>query len=130
MDWTKTIKGMAVKCRLTEWSHEDLPKDLVAEKPANIRACALAVGTDKAQFALALAEIVADAVDSVRIILDLRVRIEICQDKIGRVSNRLETKRGRSVHHCEFKILRGWSERKGTFSAVKVNEAHCSQGLL
>ena len=130
MDWAKTIKRMAVKCRLAEWSHKDLPKDLVAEKPANILTCALAVGTDKAKFALALAEIVADAVDTVRIILDFRVRIEVCQDKICRVSNRLETERGRSIHHCKIKILRSWSERKSTFSAVEVNEAHRPESLL
>jgi len=71
VDWAKTVKWMAVKCRLAEWSHENLLKDLVGEQPANIRACAMAMSADKAQFTLALAEIVADTIDMVQVVLDL-----------------------------------------------------------
>ena len=121
---------MAVKCHLTERSHEDLAKDLVTGKPADIEACALSVSADKTQFALTLTEIVINTVNSVQVILDLRIRVEICQDKKIRIGNRLDAKMCHGIHHGKFEILLDWSERKGTFSAAEVNQSHSLESLL
>lgn len=73
---------MGVKRGLAELSHEDFSEDRVAEKTTDIGTGSLTMVTDQANFSLTLTKVVSDAVDTIGIISDFSVRVQMSQDEI------------------------------------------------
>ena len=90
----------------------------------------MTVSTDEANFALALTEMVPDAMDAAGVIGNLSVWVEAGEDEVTGISDGFEAKRGTGIHLRQFKFLGHGSEGDNAFTTEKINEAHVPDALL